>query len=278
MNILITGANGYVGANLVKMCLDAGHNVTAVDIKSDYIDKRSEFLDINIFEEDILKTIKKPDAVIHLAWRNGFVHNDISHLDDLDKHYKFLTSVVDSGVKYVSALGTMHEIGYHEGIIDENTQCNPSSLYGISKNALRQSMLLYTKDKEVCFSWLRGYYIVGDDLRSNSIFGKLLRKAQNGEKTFPLNSGKNMYDFINIEDFCCQIMLATFSEQINGIINVCSGTPMTLGERVEQFVRENNLNITLQYGAFPDRPYDSPIVYGDNSKMICILDNSKIKK
>lgn len=139
-------------------------------------------------------------------------------------------------------------------------------------------MLLYTKDKEVCFSWLRGYYIVGDDLRSNSIFGKLLRKAQNGEKTFPLNSGKNMYDFINIEDFCCQIMLATFSEQINGIINVCSGTPMTLGERVEQFVRENNLNITLQYGAFPDRPYDSPIVYGDNSKMICILDNSKIKK
>ncbi len=272
MKIVITGANGYVGANLVRICLNAGHKVLGVDINNDYIDKRADFLNINIFSDDsVFERLGNPDAVIHLAWRNGFVHSDISHLDDLDAHYKFLTMLVDNGVKYVSALGTMHEIGYHEGVVNENTPCCPLSLYGISKNALRQAIMLYIKDKDVNFSWLRGYYIVGDDLRSNSVFGKLFRSAREGKKTFPLNSGKIKYDFINIEDFCKQIMYATLQGEINGIINVCSGFPMTLGDRVELFIKEHNLDIDLQYGVFPDRPYDSPIIYGDNKKIKIIM-------
>ncbi len=272
MKIVITGANGYVGANLVKTCLNVGHEVLAVDVKDNYIDSRAKFLNVNIFsDEDVFEKFENPDAVIHLAWRNGFVHNDISHLHDLEYHYKFLTALIDKGVKYISALGTMHEVGYHEGAIDENTPCNPLSLYGISKNALRQAVLLYAKDKKVNFSWLRGYYIVGDDLRSNSIFGKLLKKSQEGAKTFPLNSGKIKYDFINIEEFCYQIMCATLQNEINGIINVCSGKPMPLGERVEKFIKDNNLVVELQYGEFPDRPYDSPVIYGDNSKINRII-------
>ena len=46
---------------------------------------------------------------------------------------------------------------------------------------------------------------------------------------------------------------------------------MGLAERVERYIAENNLNITLEYGAFPDRPYDSPGVWGDPSKINEIL-------
>lgn len=46
---------------------------------------------------------------------------------------------------------------------------------------------------------------------------------------------------------------------------------MTLGERVEQFISDNNLDIKLQYGVFPDRPYDSPIIYGDNKLIKKVL-------
>lgn len=277
MKIAITGANGYIGSNLVKKCLEMGHDVLAIDIRNDFIDCRAKFIELNIFSDiDILEHFKAQDALIHLAWRNGFVHNDISHLNDLDKHYSFLTSIIDSGIKYISVLGTMHEIGYHEGAIDENTICNPLSLYGISKNALRQAVMLYTKGKYINFSWLRAYYIVGDDSRSNSIFGKLLKKVQDGEKSFPLNSGKIKYDFIDIDKFCSQIVCATLNDKINGVINVCSGIPMSLGERVEQFISENNLDIELQYGVFPDRPYDSPCVYGDSTKIDIIMNKENL--
>jgi dTDP-6-deoxy-L-talose 4-dehydrogenase (NAD+) len=46
---------------------------------------------------------------------------------------------------------------------------------------------------------------------------------------------------------------------------------MSLATRVEQFVKEHNLDIKLEYGAFPDRPYDSPCEYGDNSRIKQIL-------
>ena len=40
---------------------------------------------------------------------------------------------------------------------------------------------------------------------------------------------------------------------------------------LERFIRENNYRIKLKYGAFPDRPYDSKAVWGDNKKIISIL-------
>ena len=35
-------------------------------------------------------------------------------------------------------------------------------------------------------------------------------------------------------------------------------------ERAQSYIKENNMSIRLKYGAFPDRPYDSPKVWGDN--------------
>lgn len=277
MKILITGANGYIGTHLVKKCIDSGYNVVAVDIKNDVIDSRAIYKKVDIFDintnfNDLFQDI---DVLIHLAWRNGFVHNDISHIEDLDSHYMFLKKAIDSGIKYISCLGSMHEVGYHVGAIDENTPCNPLSLYGVAKNALRQAIMIYANGKDVNFHWLRGYYIVGDDLRSNSIFGKILKSVNSGKKVFPLNSGKIKYDFISIYDLCNQIVCASVQKKINGIINICSGKPVSLGERVEKFISDNNLNIKLEYGAFPDRTYDSPIVYGDATKINKILDMNK---
>lgn len=165
----------------------------------------------------------------------------------------------------------MHEVGYWEGAIDENSACNPASLYGISKNALRQITSLLTTKHGATMQWLRGYYIVGDDAHGSSIFSKLLAAAQEGKKTFPFTTGKNLYDFISIQGLAYQIAAAVSQDEVTGIINICSGEPMSLADRVESYIRENNLDITLEYGAFPDRPYDSPGVWGDATKIRQIL-------
>lgn len=269
MKIAITGANGYIGSALIKRCIEKGYSTVAVDLDNKYIDNRAEYLNINIFDynENLFDRMGCPDVLIHLAWRKGFIHNDIAHLEDLDKHYKFLTSMIDSGVKYLSVMGSMHEIGYYEGAIEPNTPCNPMSLYGIAKNALRQALECYVAEKGIAFHWLRAFYIVGEDERSSSVFGKLIRSANEGKKEFPLNSGKNKYDFISIDELCEQIIAASVQDNVNGIINVCSGKPIALGERIEQFISDNNLDMKLKYGVFPDRPYDSPIVYGDDTKI-----------
>ena len=158
----------------------------------------------------------------------------------------------------------MHEVGYFEGKIDENTVTNPMSLYGVAKNALREALTIYFKDKEdVIFQWIRGYYIVKNTVDGCSIFSKIVQAEKDGKNKFPFTTGKNKYDFVEYEEFCRQIAMVAGQEKYVGCINCCSGIPISLADRVERFITENKFNIKLEYGVFPDRPYDSPAIWGD---------------
>lgn len=274
MKVLVTGANGYIGRHVVKALLDKGADVIACDIITNEVDERAERMTLNLFElpeSNVYEQLGSPDVCLHMAWRNGFVHNAPTQIGDLSAHYKFLTAMIDGGLKQLAVMGTMHEVGYWEGAIDENTPCNPISMYGIAKDALRRSMILYSKQKECILQWLRAYYILGDDKKNNSIFCKLLLAAEEGKETFPFTTGKNQYDFITVDELANQLSAAVMQKEVTGIINCCTGKPMSLADRVEQFIKEHNLDIKLEYGAFPDRPYDSPCEYGDNSKIKEIL-------
>ena len=175
-------------------------------------------------------------------------------------------------------LGSMHEVGFHEGSINENTPCNPLSLYGIAKNALRQSIQIQQKTKDFVFQWIRGYYIVGNAERGCSIFSKITQSVKEGKKTFPFTQGLNQFDFIDYAEMCNQIAAVAMQTKINEIINCCSGRPEKLADRVERYIKENGYNILLQYGAFPDRLYDSKAIWGDDTKIKQILENCETRK
>ena len=276
MKILVTGANGYIGRHVINALLDRGCQVIACDISTTDINNRATKIDINLFdlpEGNLFEYFDSPDVCLHMAWRNGFVHNANSHFDDVSAHYKFITRIIDGGLKQLAIMGTMHEVGYWEGAIDENTPCNPISMYGIAKDALRKASILYAAQHNCIIQWLRCYYIMGDDKKSNSIFGKILRASEEGKKKFPFTSGKNKYDFINVDELADLIVAIVMQNEVNGIINCCKGEPISLSERVEGFIKDNKLSIRLDYGAFPDRPYDSPCIYGDPKKINKILEN-----
>lgn len=274
--VLVTGANGYIGRHIVNELLSKGFDVLAADVCFDGLDKRVVRIEEPIFSgnKNIFEKMGRPDVCIHMAWRNGFVHNADSHIGDLSMHFEFIKNMIEGGLKQIAVMGTMHEVGYHEGAIDENTPTNPLSMYAVAKNALRQLLTIYTKDKDVTLQWIRGYYIYGDDAKSSSIFSKIVQAAQEGKKEFPFTMGKNKYDFIHVDEMARQIVAIISQTEVDGIINSCTGTPVTLAEKIESFIRENGFDITLQYGAFPDRPYDSPGVWGDTTKLDRIMKNA----
>lgn len=271
--ILVTGANGYIGSHVVKQLLDMGNSVIACDLNFTNVDNRAKRVDANIFGDisDVIQLLGKPDVCVHLAWRDGFVHNSPNHMGDLSGHYKFLTYLIDNGLKHLVIMGSMHEVGYWEGSINENTPCNPLSQYAIAKNALRQAMLLYCKNNDCILQWTRGFYILGDDMRNHSIFAKILQASDEGKTSFPFTTGRSKYDFLDVDELAYQIAKVAMQEKVTGVINCCSGKPVSLAEKVEEFIAEHGLKIKLDYGAYPDRPYDSPCIYGDNTKIKEIL-------
>jgi dTDP-6-deoxy-L-talose 4-dehydrogenase (NAD+) len=159
---------------------------------------------------------------------------------------------------------------YNSGLI---AVPNPMSFYGISKDTLRRIITVYLKDKPVSYKHLRFFYTYGDDEQSSgSVFSKILQLSKEGKESFPFTDGKNQFDYIEIHELAKQITAVIEQDEINGIINCCSGKPVAIKDQVEKYIRENNLTIKPDFGKYPSRPYDSPCIYGDNSKIKKILE------
>lgn len=276
MKILVTGANGYLGCGIVESILNNGHQVIATDFETSQVDDRAAKINCNIFQiQKPFKYFGQPDVLLHLAWRDGFIHYSDAHIEDLPKHFALIKSFAEEGIKQIAVIGSMHEVGFFEGSINENTPCHPTTPYGIGKNALRDLTQMICKQRNIVFQWLRGYYIVGNFKSGSSIFSKIASAVEAGEQKFPFTLGQNQYDFIDYSDFCKQVAATVGQRKEQGIINICSGIPEKLSDRVERFIVENQYDIHLQYGAFPDRPYDSKAIWGDNTKIQKIMNDEK---
>lgn len=276
MRYLVTGASGYLGRGIVKKLIDDGNEVIANDVNCKDVDPRAQIIEADLFAiEKPWECFGGPDVLLHLAWRNGFVHNSTTHLRDLPNHYTFLKDFIDNHVRKIAVMGSMHEIGFYEGCVCDTTPCNPQSFYGIAKNALRQALIVECENNKVNWQWLRGYYIVGDQQYGSSIFSKIYQAVINGQLEFPFTTGENQYDFIDYDDFCTQVVAALTQDEVMEIINICSGYPERLGTRVERFIEENHYPIKLNYGVFPERPYTSKAIWGSNDKISKILEKYK---
>lgn len=263
MRIAVTGANGFLGTGIVAELNSRGHEVAAVDRSTDRVEGAARLVDASVFEMgDPFADMGEPDCVVHLAWRDGFRHDSEAHVEDLHLHVDLVRKLAASPLKRLAVMGSMHEVGYFEGGIRADTPCNPENMYGIAKNALRQASKLICEGSGTELQWLRGYYIVDNTSFGSSIFSKICQAAAGGKRTFPFTMGQSQYDFLDYPDFCSQVADIVTGKRGAGIYNVSSGRPEKLADRVERFIEENGFDIELEYGAFPDRPYDSPAVWG----------------
>ena len=275
MKILVTGANGYIGRHLTTALLERGHEVIACDFAFDGVDGRAGRCYANIFSgsRSIFEETGRPDALVHLAWRNGFDHYHTSHVAELPAHYEFLVNMMDGGLSQLLVMGTVHEVGYHVGAVDETVPADPVTPYGIAKNALRELVTVYAEKKGVVLQWLRGFFIIGDDASNHSVFSRMLEAEARGQELFPFTTGRNRFDFIDVDELARQIAATAEQKEVTGIINCCSGKTVPLAEAAERFIRENHLKLRLDYGKFPDRADASPEVWGDTAKINRIMKN-----
>ena len=81
IKVLVTGACGYIGRHVVDELVKRGYTVLAADVRFDDLNEKAIKINVPIFSEDkdIYEQLGKPDACIHLAWRDGFKHNSENH-------------------------------------------------------------------------------------------------------------------------------------------------------------------------------------------------------
>ena len=282
MKILITGATGFIGSRAVSYALSLGCDVIASSVDDVCVAKKHSWFDkvcyikfdiTNYTQKDLFSFFNKPDILMHLAWSGLPNYNSLHHIEEnLFPSYFFVKNLAQNGLKNVCGIGTCFEYGLQEGCMNEELNAFPVTAYSKAKNMLMDLISELNKTFDFSFKWIRLFYLYGDENKPNTLLGQLNLAIKNKKKSFDMSAGEQIRDYLHVDKVAEYIVNIALQNKITGIINCCSGKPISIRRFVENYMHENDLNIRLNFGAFPYSNYEPLAFWGNTNKLKKILD------
>ncbi|MGH2563543.1 MAG: NAD-dependent epimerase/dehydratase family protein, partial [Ginsengibacter sp.] len=127
------------------------------------------------------------------------------------------------------------------------------------------------KKNEFSCKWIRLFYMYGEGQNPNSLLSQLQIALSNGDKEFKMSGGEQERDYLPVEKVAEYIVAVALQNEVEGIINCCSGKPIKIKELVTNYLKENNVDIKLNPGYYPYTDYEPMSFWGDNTKLKQIL-------
>ncbi|HHS7810872.1 NAD-dependent epimerase/dehydratase family protein [Pseudomonas putida] len=268
MNVLVTGATGFVGRHLVAALLARGCAVRAVarDVETaasmPWIN-HVEFVaaDIHTADLDIAALTDGIDVLAHLAWPGLPNYRALFHFEhNLMADYRFIKGAVEAGVAQVLVTGTCFEYGMQSGPLSENVEPRPSNPYGLAKHTLQLFLQNLQQEKPFTLQWARLFYLHGEGQNPNSLLAALDRAIDAGEASFNMSGGEQLRDFLPIASAADYLAAILHQRDFNGVINCASGQPVSVRALVEQRLRERGAALKLNLGHYP-YPSHEPMAF-----------------
>lgn len=277
MRVLVTGATGFVGNYVIKELLTRGIEVIATSLDSCADAKKFDwFNDVTYIEKDIslplpkdmLSFFMKPDRVIHLAWSGLPNYSSMHHIEEnLWFNYHFIKNMIDNGLEDITIVGTCAEYGLMEGKAYEEMSTRPVTPYAIAKDSLRRFLEVANVHNLTRIKWVRLFYIYGDGQRRSSILAQLDEAIEKNLMVFNMSGGEQIRDYIKAPVAAKNIVSIAVQNKVKGVINCCSGHPISIRTLVERYILEKNSNIQLHLGRYPYSNSEPLAFWGDTNKM-----------
>jgi nucleoside-diphosphate-sugar epimerase len=275
--VLVTGSTGFIGNLLIKELLKRGYQVIATsssietakrfDWFKDVVYKELNFIELNS-STNYYTFFERPESLIHLAWEGLPNYKSSFHvIDNLPRHLRFLNNMLQNGLKDLTVAGTCLEYGMLEGCLYENMDVDPIVPYAIAKNELRIELEKLCKQYQVNFKWVRLFYMYGRGQNSSSLFAQLDKAIQNKEFVFNMSGGEQERDFLPIDKMVDLFLAIAMQNEVEGVINCCSGKPIKVKRFVENILLERFSTLRLNLGFYPYADYEPMSFWGDNNKL-----------
>jgi nucleoside-diphosphate-sugar epimerase len=288
MNILVTGAAGFIGSHLAERLAELGHDVRGLDCLTDnyarvlkelnakqITEKGVELFFLDLAQDDLSAAVQDIDIVYHFAAQPGlsattsferYVRNNMTATHRLLEALKDVSSlrclvnIATSSVYGAQATG------------DERSEPKPTSYYGVTKLAAEQLTLSYWRDKGLPTCSVRLFSVYGPRERPEKLYPKLIRSLLEG-RPFPLYEGSEhhtrSYTYVgDIIDGLIAI-LDKLEQSVGDIFNIGTDQAITTGEGIR--IVEEIIGKSIQIDRKPRRAGDQLKTHANIEKARRIL-------
>jgi dTDP-glucose 4,6-dehydratase len=264
MRVLVTGGAGFIGSHFVKRLLRGGDEAVVLD-KLTYSGNRANLpADVEFHEgdiaasEDVARAARGCDAIVNFA-AETHVDRSILTADDFGRTefrgtQVLLEHIRETGARLVQ-VSTDEVYGDLEGggSSQESDLLNPSSPYSAAKAAGELLIPAYVRTFGVNASITRGSNTYGPHQYPEKFIPLFVTNALDGEPLPLYGDGRQVRDWLFVEDHCAGIELVLLQGAAGEIYNVGGGDERENIEVAERLVELTGADRAL-LRSVPDRP------------------------
>ncbi len=286
MNILVTGAAGFIASHLCEDLASKGFNVYGIDNFNDYYDVKLKRLNatdlltkgVKIFEVDLNSDLSevfkvKYDYIYHLAAQPGI--SATTSLEEYVTNNIYATqNLLDFVLKYNADLKMFVNIATSsvyglEATVDETVPPQPVSFYGATKLAAEQLALALQRTNKLKVCSIRLYSVYGPRERPEKLYTLLVENLFNN-KPFPLFEGSEKHErsFTYVGDIVEGLTSIIGKEEIiNGeIVNLGTDEVNTTGQGIDLVQKIMNKKLIIDH---------KPPRKGDQQRTAAVIDKAR---
>jgi dTDP-6-deoxy-L-talose 4-dehydrogenase (NAD+) len=269
--VLLTGATGFVGRQVLRALHDCGMAVRVVirESKKDQLKAVSGIESVvvsrDLFAEDSIwwaTVCQSVDAIVHVAWYVDpptYLRSP-KNLDCLSGTLSLAKGAARAGVRRFVGIGTCFEYDLTGGTLSVQTALRPLTPYAGAKAAAFMALSQWFPERGIEFAWCRLFYLYGEGEDSRRFVPYLHAKLTAGQPV-ELTSGTQVRDYLDVAEagrMIAKIALGT----LQGPFNICSSIPISVRQFAEQIADEYGRRDLLRFGARADNLIDPPYIVG----------------
>jgi UDP-glucose 4-epimerase len=281
MNIMVTGAAGFIGSYIVDELIDRNHTVYAVDDLSggyrENVNPQAIFCKIDLRNKKAIKELieqVKPEIIYHLAADATEGRSQFTPLECTERNYlaymNLLVPAIRNGMQKMVLFSSMSVYGAQKPPFDEDMHPEPEDIYGISKYAMEQATKILGEVHGFKWTIIRPHNVYGP--RQNmadpyrNVIAIFMNKILHNEPFYIYGDGNQKRAFSYIEDSVVGMVEAGFMENTDSqIINIGPDKEYTINELAENILKIAGAE-HLKPKYLPSRPKEVKNAWCTNKK------------